>query len=236
MKKSVPTVQKMKSTLSREKYKPVMGDLLGDTRSRAGAILSAAKIVVVEDDMNVAEVLKARLTSFGYEVVGSAASGSDAIELVLTQGPDLVLMDIMLEGDINGIEAAEQIGRQSDVPIVFITCLSDQGVVDRAIAASPYGYIVKPYDMATLRSTIEIALVKSNAFKERELLIEKLEKALLEVKRLRGLLPICAACKKIRDEQGRWHGLEDYFHAHSVAEFSHTICPECRHKLYPELE
>ncbi len=213
-----------------------MGDLLGDTRSRAGAILSAAKIVVVEDDMNVAEVLKARLTSFGYEVVGSAASGSDAIELVLTQGPDLVLMDIMLEGDINGIEAAEQIGRQSDVPIVFITCLSDQGVVDRAIAASPYGYIVKPYDMATLRSTIEIALVKSNAFKERELLIEKLEKALLEVKRLRGLLPICAACKKIRDEQGRWHGLEDYFHAHSVAEFSHTICPECRHKLYPELE
>lgn len=213
-----------------------MADPMDDTRSKAGPELSAAKIVVVEDDMNVAEVLKARLTSFGYEVVGSAVSGSDAIELVLTQGPDLVLMDIMLEGELNGIEAAEKIGRQSDVPVVFITCMSDQGVVDRAIETSPYGYIVKPYDMATLRSTIEIALVKSSAFKERELLIAKLEKALLEVKRLRGLLPICAACKKIRDEHGQWHGLEDYFHAHSVAEFSHTICPECRRKLYPELE
>lgn len=204
-------------------------------RSMTGPATPAAKILVVEDDTNVAEVLKARLTSFGYQVSAATASGYEAIALVQGLLPDLVLMDIMLEGELNGIEAAERIARLSDVPIVFITCLNDQGVVDRAIQTSPYGYIIKPYDTATLRSTIEIALIKHRAFKEREVLIRKLEKAALEVKRLSGLLPICSACKKIRDDQGRWHGLEDYFRARDVAEFSHTICPECRVRLYPDL-
>lgn len=205
-------------------------------RTKQSPVFTAASIFVVEDNPHVAEVLKARLASFGYAVVGSATSGLAAVEQVLTLGPDLVLMDIMLEGELNGIEASERIGRQSDVPIVFITCLSDQGIIDRALETSPYGYIIKPYDTATLRSTIEIALVKYRAFKERQVLIEKLEKTLLEVKRLRGLLPICAGCKKIRDTQGRWQALEDYFYTHSIAEFSHTICPECRRRLYPELE
>ncbi len=191
--------------------------------------------MIVEDDPHVATVLEARLQSFGYTVCNIARSGPSAVRSTVECKPDLVLMDILLEGDMNGIEAAELIHNQVDVPIIFVTCLSDQSMLDKAIRANAYGYILKPYDNAELRFTIEIALIKHQAAKEREKLIADLEKALLEVKRLSGLLPICASCKKIRDKEGNWQQIEDYIHSHSEADFSHGICPQCARKLYPEL-
>lgn len=194
-----------------------------------------ANILVVEDDKNVAAVLEARLESFGYDVCDIAATGLKAIESATRYQPDLILMDILLEGDMNGIEAADKISEQSDVPIIFLTCLNDPAVSERAISINPYGYIVKPYDNAALKSSIEITLVKHKAGKEREKLIDKLERALLEVKQLSGLLPICASCKRIRDDKGQWQLIEDYISTHSDADFSHGICPECAAKLYPEV-
>jgi len=194
-----------------------------------------ANILVVEDDTHVATVLEARLQSFGHEVCDIAKSGPAAIRMAVDRSPDLVLMDILLEGDMNGVEAAELIHNQMDIPIIFVTCLSDQALLERAIKANAYGYILKPYDNAELRYTIEIALLKYGAAKERERLIADLEKALNEVKRLSGLLPICASCKKIRDDNGAWQQIEEYIHAHSEADFSHTICPDCAKALYPEL-
>lgn len=191
------------------------------------------KLLVVEDDPHVATVLEARLQTFGYQVCGIARTGPAAVRGVAEHRPDLVLMDILLEGDMNGIEAAELIHNQVDMPIVFVTCLSEQSMLDRAVKANAYGYILKPYDNAELRYTIQIALIKFSAAKEREKLIEKLEQALVEVKRLSGLLPICASCKKIRDEKGKWQPIEDYIHAYSEADFTHGICPECGPKLYP---
>ncbi len=194
-----------------------------------------AKILVVEDDTNVATVLEARLASFGHDVCDIARSGAAAVRGAVEHRPDLVLMDILLEGDMNGVEAAELIRNQMDVPVVYITCLSEPSLLDRAVKANAYGYILKPYNNVELRYTIEIALVKYQAAKERERLIAQLEKALGEVKRLSGLLPICASCKKIRDENNTWQPIEQYIHTHSEADFSHGICPECAAILYPEL-
>lgn len=196
--------------------------------------VTPATILVVEDDINVAAVMEARLESFGYKVCDIARTGLKAIECHGRHQPDLVLMDILLEGDMNGIEAAEQISATSDVPIIFITCLNDPAVLDKAIQTHPYGYLVKPYDNAELRSCIEIALVKHKATKEREELIAQLEDALLQVRKLSGLLPICASCKRIRDKKGGWQQIEDYISDHSEADFSHSICPECARTLYPE--
>jgi CheY-like chemotaxis protein len=197
--------------------------------------VTPARILVVEDDVNVAAVMEARLESFGYSVCEIAQSGTKAIENSERHRPDLILMDILLEGDMNGIEAAEKISSTSDVPIIFVTCLNDSAVLDRAIKTNPSGYLVKPYDNAELRSCVEIALVKHRATKEREKLIAQLENALLQVKRLSGLLPICASCKKIRTEQGDWEQIEDYIATHSEADFSHSICPQCARRLYPEI-
>lgn len=193
------------------------------------------KILVVEDDKHVAIVLEARLKSFGFEVCALARTGPAAVRAAIDHQPDLILMDILLEGDMNGVEAAELITNQVNVPVVFITCLSDQAILDRAVAANAYGYILKPYDNAELRYTIEIALVKFQAATEREQLISRLERALQEVKQLKGLLPICASCKKIRDENGDWQQIETYIHSHSQVDFSHGICPQCAAALYPDI-
>ena len=191
------------------------------------------KLLVVEDDPHVGTVLEARLKTFGYDVCAVARSGTAAVRFALEHRPELILMDILLEGDMNGIEAAELIHNQMTVPIVFITCLSDQSMLDRAMKLNTYGYILKPYDNAELRYTLEIALLKFRAAQEREKLIKQLEKALLEVKKLSGLLPICASCKNIRDENGKWQPIEEYIQNHSEADFSHGICSECGPRLYP---
>jgi CheY-like chemotaxis protein len=206
---------------------------MNDPSIRPG--VTSARILVVEDDKNVAAVLEARLESFGHEVCAIAASGQTAIDSALRLKPDIILMDILLEGEMNGIEAAERIKAQSDVPIIFLTCLNDPDVLARAIDTNPYGYLVKPYDNAALRSSIEITLIKHRAEKEKENLITQLQDALMQVKRLSGLLPICAACKRIRDEEGGWRQIEEYIAVHSEADFSHGICPQCAEKLYPEV-
>jgi CheY-like chemotaxis protein len=194
-----------------------------------------AKILVVEDDCSVATVLESRLESFGYLICGVVSSGAQAIDAAFRQHPDLVLMDILLEGEMNGIEAAHEISSHSDVPIIFLSCLSEEDVMDSAIRTNPYGYMVKPYDNNELRSNIEIALLKHRSARERERLIQQLGKALLEVKKLSGLLPICASCKKIRDIEGRWQPIENYISARSEADFTHGLCPQCLGEYYPQL-
>lgn len=194
------------------------------------------KILVVEDDANVSIVLTARLESLGYLICATAETGPDAIRAVSQHNPDLVTMDILLKGEMNGIEAAAEIGKQSDIPIIFMSCLSDKTIFEQAIKTNPYGYIIKPYDINELRSAIEIAVVKHSAAQSQKMLISRLQKALEEVKTLSGLLPICASCKRIRNEEdGSWQPIEDYIASHSEADFSHGICPECANRLYPEL-
>ncbi|MCP4746107.1 MAG: response regulator [Desulfobacteraceae bacterium] len=194
-----------------------------------------ANILVVEDDTNVATVLQARLENFGYCVCDIKKSGYQAIAAAAEHQPDLILMDIMLEGDMNGIQAAEQIKKQQDVPIIFLSCRSDQEIMDRAISTEPFGYIVKPYDNNNLRTTIQITLLKHKVGKRREKLICKLKSDLKETRRLNSFLPICSSCKKIRDENQTWQKIERYIGDRLEVDFSHGLCPDCAHQLYPEL-
>ena len=137
----------------------------------------AARILIVEDVANVATVLKARLEAFGYEICDVVNTGQKAIDRAIRCQPDLVLMDIMLEGAMTGIEAATEIQKKVSVPIIYLSCLSDDRVMDRAIETNPYGYIVKPYDSAELRFSIENALRKHRQELSREALIADLEKS-----------------------------------------------------------
>ncbi|MRG94503.1 ATP-binding protein [Polyangium spumosum] len=118
------------------------------------------KIFIVEDQRIVAADLENTLLSLGYDVAGSAASGERAIEKVLASRPDLVLMDIRLEGKMDGIQAAERIRAELDVPIVYLTAYADEETILRAKTTSPFGYLVKPFNERELRGAIEIALYK----------------------------------------------------------------------------
>lgn len=121
------------------------------------------KILIVEDEQIVAVAIEGHLRGLGYQVVGSAASGEEACEKATELKPDLVLMDMRIEGPMDGIEAARRIRQSRDVPIVFLTAHSDVDTVERAKVAEPYGYIVKPYDPRDLHTTVEMALHKGNA-------------------------------------------------------------------------
>lgn len=118
------------------------------------------KIVIVEDESIVAKDIKNRLNKLGYAVSAMVVSGKEAIQKVEKTQPDLVLMDIVLKGEIDGIEAAEIIWKKFHVPIVYVTAYTDSEVMERAKTTEPYGYLLKPLDTRELLVTIEMALYK----------------------------------------------------------------------------
>jgi CheY-like chemotaxis protein len=183
--------------------------------------------LVVEDEAIVSADIQDRLGALGYDVVDAADSGQGAIEKATALKPDLVLMDIMLKGDMMGTEAARHIRTELQLPVVYLTANSNDATFLHARKTEPFGFILKPFEEATLKVNIELALYKHQMEREREDLVLKLQAALAEVKTLSGLLPICCSCKKIRDDQGYWTKLETYITKYSNAEFTHSYCNEC---------
>lgn len=195
--------------------------------------MDEGKILIVEDEALLAVDLKSQLEELGYSVCGIAPSSAKAMQLVESEMPALILMDISIKGEVDGIDTARMIREKHDIPVVFLTAYADEVFLNRAKLAEPFGYLIKPVEIRELHSNIEIACYKAKMEKERETLIKKLEDALAEIKTLRGLLPICSFCKQIRNDEGCWQQLESYISAHSDAEFSHGICPACLEKEYP---
>jgi PAS domain S-box-containing protein len=324
-----------------------------------------ANILIVEDETIVAADLENKLKREGYEVVGITACGEDALDMVNAHTPDLILMDIQLEGAMDGIETAKAIQERQDVPVVYLTAHSDPATLSRAKLTGPFGYILKPFEERDLVIQIELAAFKHQAERqlreqrellrvtlhsigegviatdedglvtflnpvaayltgwpvdeavgkpleavfrttdehtgealsdplqrarevgrtiastsysrlkgrggrglpiecngapirdgggrtggmvlvfrdisdrrraeaEKDAIIEELKDAMGKIKTLSGLLPICAACKKIRDDKGYWNQIELYIKKHSRAEFTHGICPDCAQRLYPK--
>jgi PAS domain S-box-containing protein len=322
--------------------------------------MASWRILIVEDEAIVARNLASDLGKLAYTIVATASAGEQAIQLAGETGPDLVLMDIDLRGEMDGIEAAERIHARFDIPVVYLTAYADDRTLQRAKVTEPFGYIVKPFSLDEVHSSIQMALYKhemetrlraseeryralfdqafdaivlenadrqildanqaacelygyarpellatkttdleapeaqirpalpifadldsapdkpietvvqhrdsrpipveltitpltasgeklyltiarniserKQAEKERERIILELQDALAKVKTLSGLLPICASCKRIRDDAGYWTQVEVYIRDHADVEFSHGICPECFKKLYPDFQ
>lgn len=309
-------------------------------------------ILIVEDEALIAAHLEEVLADAGYQVIGPYADGHEALRSIPDARPELVLMDIKLVGELDGIETAIEIRRRFRIPVIFLTAFAFGVLVERARKAEPYGYLLKPLREKDLIVALEMALSKVRM--ERELLrkdkqirriarnvpgvvyqfqrtpkggfsfpylSEKFEfyngisaeavrrnpmalfdlihpddspevyrsihrsmetmenyeceyrvrrpdgrtvwiraeatprklengdtlwdgvaldvtarkEAEREVETLRGIVPICASCKKIRDGDGYWEQVEAYVQKRSLAQFSHSICPECARRLYPEL-
>ena len=136
-------------------------------------------VLVVEDEIIVSKDIQNSLKRLGYNIVGSAASGDKAIETALKEKPDLILMDIMLKGEMNGIEAAEKIKEKLNVPIIFLTAYAEDSTLSKAKMVEPYGYILKPFKEIDLKTAIEVAVYKhskeAEVIKERDLLFQIVE-------------------------------------------------------------
>jgi len=125
-----------------------------------------SNILVVDDEAIIAMQLEERLNAMGYNVAGIASSGEDAIEKARQLNPDLVLMDIVMPGRLNGIDAAKAIAGEMDIPVVFVTSFADDATVAKAKLIGPYGYIVKPFNELEIKAGIEVALFRKSAEQE----------------------------------------------------------------------
>jgi two-component system, response regulator PdtaR len=132
----------------------------GKNDTQGNNAMTNARIFIVEDDDIIAKTTEWRLKKLGYEVSGRAVNGKDAVEAITRDLPDLVLMDISLPGDMDGITAAGIIRKTSNLPIVYMTARSDDETLHLAKATRPSGYLVKPFEDKDLRVAIEMALDK----------------------------------------------------------------------------
>lgn len=208
-------------------------------------------ILIVDDSVDNRLLFKYILENAGYTDVLTAGSAYDAFKVLGVENPseadsvvDLILMDIMMP-EMDGIEACRQIKsveRLRDIPIIMVTAKTEEKDIEDAFSVGAMDYITKPLRGIELlvRSRSALSLKKEidrRKNREQELLNlnRELKNSIETIKTLRGLIPICANCKKIRDDKGYWNQIESYIQKHSEAEFSHGICPECARKLYPEL-
>src|SRR5262249_39699972 len=119
--------------------------------------------LIVEDERLVAAALQTELTTFGYQVVGIASTAASAVKQALETRPDVILMDIHLDGLVDGIEAAREIQKRAEIPIVYLSAFSDVNTVGGASRSGAFGYLLKPYEEQELRTTIEIVVARHRA-------------------------------------------------------------------------
>jgi PleD family two-component response regulator len=208
-------------------------------------------LLFVDDAPANLSVLRDLFEPLGYRTL-AATSGMAALQISQKIVPDLVLLDVMMPG-LDGFETC-RLMRQSpalaQVPIIFLTASNEPDAVMEGFHVGGVDYVTKPFRheevVARARTHLEVAQLNKTLIEKNHQLEQlttqlkarqiELEEALARVKSLRGLLPICAHCKKIRDDKGYWQGVENYVRAHSEAEFTHGICPTCLKDHFPEYE
>ncbi len=141
--------------------------------------MSKTNILIVEDESIVAKDIQNSLKKLGYIVVGICSTGEDAIKVTEELKPDLILMDIMLKGDMSGIDSATHIREKHNIPVIYLTAYADESTLSKAKVSEPYGYIIKPFKEIDLHTSIEMAIYKhgkeTNVRKERDFLYSIVE-------------------------------------------------------------
>ncbi|MFA4823641.1 MAG: histidine kinase dimerization/phosphoacceptor domain -containing protein [Methanoregula sp.] len=189
-----------------------------------------SRILIVEDEVIVANDIKETLNSLGYTVVGIANSGETALQKVAEVHPDLVLMDIYLGGKMDGVQTAGELHKVSDIPIIYLTAFSDEALLARAKLTEPYGYIIKPYSERELHSVIEMARYKyamDKKLKESEDRLQKLNDELetrvaartttlrQQLQFLQQLIDTIPAPVYYKDSKGGYLGCNNAFEAYT---------------------
>ncbi len=173
-------------------------------------------VLTVDDKPQNLQFLGKLLSDNGYEV-GVAQSGQQALNFVRKNEPDLILLDIMMP-DMDGYEVCKRLKEDfsaKHIPIIFVTAKTDPEDIIKGFDMGGVDYVTKPFNSAEL-----LARIKTH----------------IELRTLRGLLPMCSKCKKIRDDKGFWERVDSYIEEHTQVTFSHGICPDCLVDLYGDKE
>ena len=188
-----------------------------------------AAILVIDDQPANLKVLRSFLKQQNFEV-RMAENGDWALQVLDTYQPDIILLDVMMPG-MDGFDTCRRIKANkatAGIPVIFMTALDSVEDKVAGFEAGGVDYITKPFHQVEV-----LARVNTHITLRKQKL--ELKQALAEVKKLSGILPICAHCKKIRDDKGYWGQVEDYITKHSEAMFSHGMCPTCNEKHYGDI-
>ena len=199
------------------------------------------RVLCMEDDRGLARLLQKGLERAGY-AVDLAHDGEEGLAKYEAKNYDVLAVDQNMPV-YNGLEVIRRLERLGPLPpLIMVTGSGSEKIAVEAMKLGAGDYIVKDVELGYLEllpvvidqvlQRHRLAEEKKRADEARERLIKELQAALAEVKQLSGLLPICASCKKIRDDQGYWQAVEVYISHHSEAQFTHGICPDCMKELY----
>jgi DNA-binding response OmpR family regulator len=211
---------------------------------------SESTILIVDDNLQNLKILLGFLNDSGFDIY-VAKSGEETLTLVNRFRPDIILLDVMMPG-LDGFETCRRLKANNEtrqIPVIFMTALNDVESKVEGFEAGGVDFITKPVELQEVlaRVTTHLTLrhLQTSLQQKNDQLQEvigqlqernrQLQEALDNVKTLRELLPICANCKRIRDDRGYWHQLESYFHTHAEIDFTHGICPDCAQELYPDV-
>lgn len=187
------------------------------------------QLLIAEDNRAARLMLRRNIERWGYDVV-EAANGREAWERLNTSdAPRIAVLDWVMP-ELDGVDICRLLSKREQGPLVYVILLTSKTDKEDLVAGLDSGahdFLSKPVDNRELKSRIAVGqrLIEAE---------DALRRAMDHIKTLRGLLPICANCKSIRDDEGYWQAIETYVGQHSGAEFSHSICPDCARKLYPE--
>lgn len=195
------------------------------------------KLLIAEDDTVIRRLLQVTLSRSGFEVV-AVANGRQALEVMQKpDAPRLAVLDWMMP-EIDGLDVCRRIRANAGVPYVYILVLTAKGRKEDLVEGLDAGaddFLTKPFDPQELRSRLRVGQRTLDLEAALRTKVSELQEALDRVEQLQGLLPICMHCKKIRDDENRWHRVETYIAKRSAAEFTHALCEECREMHYPRI-
>ena len=202
------------------------------------------KVLVTDDSPDILLMSAMLLRGAGYEVL-EASTGRECLDAVRTHHPDLVLLDVMLP-DMTGVQVCGQIKNDESLKDIFVILASGIQISSEhqaeGLDIGADGYIVRPIPNKEFLARVQAGerikraedTLRENE-REQERLVSQLREALVEIKALRGLIPICMSCKKIWDDEGYWDQLESYLTKHTDAVLARGLCPECLRKAVTEI-
>jgi DNA-binding response OmpR family regulator len=197
------------------------------------------KVLIADDDLVTLRLLEVTLKSWGYEVC-TATDGVEALRIIEEGArPEMALLDWQMPGR-DGPEVCRNIrARPQGLPvyIILLTSLGGRQDIIQGLQSGAYDYVTKPFDRDELRARLDVGRRIVELQLSLAARVQQLEEALVRVKQLQGLVPICSYCKKIRNDKNFWQQVEAYVSEHSEAKFSHGICPECFENIVrPQLD